>query len=31
MTADLAVVPSHVEPFGLVVLEAMAFEVPVVA
>jgi glycosyltransferase involved in cell wall biosynthesis len=31
MTADLAVVPSHVEPFGLVVLEALAFEVPVVA
>ena len=31
MTADLAVVPSHVEPFGLVIVEAMAFEVPVVA
>jgi glycosyltransferase involved in cell wall biosynthesis len=30
MTADIAVVPSHVEPLGLVALEAMALELPVV-
>jgi glycosyltransferase involved in cell wall biosynthesis len=29
--ADVCVIPSHYEPFGLVTLEAMASEIPVVA